>query len=264
MYGVQWNITRHRASPEPKTKMARAIARASQCGSVSESVAHAKYTGAHAGRRKIPITGGAVTRHTMEATVDAVPSQYVGSMIPRVAFQGELGAFSELAIRQQWPNGATPVPRRTFSDAIASVRNGDAEYAVIPVENAIIGAVGVALEALDSAGIKVVERSELRVPIHLCLLAPRGASLAELRTVHSHAVALAQCRIFFARHGWLEPTPHDDTAGAARMVAELGDRTVGAVASEMAAERYSLEIIARHIQDAPANWTRFLVISAST
>ena len=185
-------------------------------------------------------------------------------MIPRVAFQGELGAFSELAIRQQWPNGATPVPRCTFSDAIASVRNGDAEYAVIPVENAIIGAVKVALEALDSAGIKVVERSELRVPIHLCLLAPRGASLAELRTVHSHAVALAQCRIFFARHGWLEPVPHDDTAGAARMVAELGDRTVGAVASEMAAERYSLEIIARHIQDAPANWTRFLVISAST
>ena len=185
-------------------------------------------------------------------------------MIPRVAFQGELGAFSELAIRQQWPNGATPVPCLTFSDAIASVRNGDAEYGVIPVENAIVGAVKVALDALEGAGIRVVERSELRVSIHLCLLAPRGASLAALRNVHSHAVALAQCRIFFARHGWLEPVPHDDTAGAARMVAELGDRAVGAVASEMAAERYGLEIIARHIEDVPANWTRFLVISAST
>ncbi len=185
-------------------------------------------------------------------------------MIPRVAFQGELGAFSELAIRQQWPNGATPVPCRTFPDVIASVRSGAAEYGVIPVENAIVGAVNVALDALRSAGIEVVERSELRVPIHLCLLAPHGASLAELRNVHSHAVALAQCRIFFARHGWLIPAPHDDTAGAARMVAELGDRTVGAVASEMAAERYNLEIIARHIEDVPANWTRFLVISAST
>ena len=185
-------------------------------------------------------------------------------MIPRVAFQGEMGAFSEVAIRQQWPNGATPVPCRTFPDAIASVRSGAAEYGVIPVENAIIGAVKVALDALRSAGIEVVERSELRVPIHLCLLAPRGASLAELRNVHSHAVALAQCRIFFARHGWLEPAPHDDTAGAARMVAELGDRRVGAVAGEMAAERYDLEVIARHIEDVPANWTRFLVISAST
>jgi len=183
-------------------------------------------------------------------------------MNPRVAFQGELGAFSELAIRQQWPTGAVPVPCRTFPDAITAVRQGDANYAVIPVENAIVGAVKVALDALRAAGSEVSERSELRVPIHLCLLAPRGASLAELRNVHSHAVALAQCRIFFARHGWLEPTPHDDTAGAARMVGERGDSTVGAVASEMAAVRYDLEIIARHIEDVPANWTRFLVISA--
>jgi len=196
--------------------------------------------------------------------VGAIPSQYVESMNPRVAFQGELGAFSELAIRQHWPTGAVPLPCRTFPDAIAAVRQGDADYAVIPVENAIVGAVKVALDALRAAGIEVVERSELRVPIHLCLLAPRGASLAELRNVHSHAVALAQCRIFFARHGWLEPAPHDDTAGAARMVAQLGDRTVGAVASEMAAVRYGLEIIARHIEDVPANWTRFLVISASS
>lgn len=185
-------------------------------------------------------------------------------MIPRVAFQGEPGAFSELAIRQQWPEGATPIPCRTFPIALASVRDGHAEYAVIPVENAIVGAVNVALDALRAAGVEVVERSELRVPIHLCLLAPRGASLAGLRDVHSHAVALAQCRIFFARHGWLNPAPHDDTAGAARMVAEHGDRTLGAVASELAAERYDLEIIARHIEDVPANWTRFLVVSAST
>ena len=185
-------------------------------------------------------------------------------MIPRVAFQGELGAFSELAIRQQWPNGAIPVPCVTFPDAIASVRNGEADYGVIPIENAIVGAVRVALDALENDGIGVVQRSELRVPIHLCLLAPPGSSLAELRNVHSHAVALAQCRIFFARHGWLEPAPHNDTAGAARMVAELGDRSIGAVAGDMAAERYGLEIIARHIEDVPANWTRFVVISAST
>jgi prephenate dehydratase len=185
-------------------------------------------------------------------------------MIPRVAFQGELGAFSELAIRQQWPTGAVAVPCRTFPDAISAIRQGSADYAVIPVENAIVGAVTVALDALHEARLEVVTCSELRVPIHLFLLAPRGASLAELRHIHSHAVALAQCRIFFARHGWLEPVPHDDTAGAARMVAELGDRTIGAVAGELAAERYGLEIIARRIEDIPANWTRFLVIAASS
>lgn len=200
----------------------------------------------------------------MEATLGAIPSQYPAAIEPRVAFQGELGAFSELAIRQQWPAGAVPVPCPTFADAISAIRQGRADYAVIPVENAIVGAVTVALDALHAARLEVVTCSELRVPIHLCLLAPRGASLAELRHIHSHAVALAQCRIFFARHGWLEPMPHEDTAGAARMVAEWGDRTIGAVAGEMAAERYGLEIIAHHIEDVPANWTRFLVIGAST
>jgi prephenate dehydratase len=87
--------------------------------------------------------------------------------------------------------------------------------------------------------------------------------LGDVRDVHSHPVALGQCRIFFARHGWLEPKAHDDTAGAARMVAERGDRAVGAVASALAAERYDLAILASHIEDIPVNWTRFVVISAS-
>ena len=194
-------------------------------------------------------------------TTDAISGP--SGMQPRVAFQGELGAFSELAIRQQWPAGATPIPCRTFPDAIACVVHGTADFAVIPVENAIVGTVDVAIRALHDAAGTVVERSELRVPIHLCLLAPFGASLGDVQEVHSHPVALGQCRIFFARHGWLHPIAHDDTAGAARMVAERGDRSVGAVASTMAAERYGLAILAAHIEDIPVNWTRFVVISAS-
>jgi len=182
-------------------------------------------------------------------------------MTPRIAFQGELGAFSELAIRQQWPDGATPVPCRTFPDVITALQTQAADFAVIPVENAIIGPVRVALDALAAAGDRVRTISEVRVSVHLCLMAPHGASLAELREVQSHTVALAQCRIFFARHGWLVPLPHDDTAGAAREVAATNDRTRGAVASAMAAERYGLEIISRNIEDIPANWTRFLVVA---
>ncbi len=181
-------------------------------------------------------------------------------MNPRVAFQGESGAFSELAIRQQWPDGADVIACRTFPDAVAAVLDGRADYAVIPVENAIAGPVRVALDALAAVGDRVVTHSELRVMIHLCVMAAPGAMLADLRRVQSHTMALAQCRIFFARHGWLEPVPHEDTAGAAREVAAARDRTRAAIAGEMAAERYGLEIIMHHVEDVPANWTRFIVI----
>lgn len=193
----------------------------------------------------------------------AAPSIPPNPDAPRVAFQGELGAFSELAIRQHWPDGATAIPCRTFADAIEHVIGHNADFAVLPLENAIAGIVHSAHSALEAVGDRVAQRSELRVPIHLCLMAPPGASLAELRAVRSHPVALAQCRIFFARHGWLEPVPHEDTAGAARDVGARGDLAEGAIAGAAAAVRYGLEIIARHVEDVPANWTRFVVISAS-
>ena len=182
--------------------------------------------------------------------------------LPRVSFQGAPGAFSELAIRHHWAADAVSLPSESFESALAHVVANEADFAVIPIENAIAGKVHTAIAALDAFASKVQQRGEIRVPIHLCLMAPLGATLAELRTVRSHAVALAQCRIFFARHGWLVPEPHADTAGAARDVAEVGDRTIGAVAGEAAAKRYGLDIIARAIEDVPANWTRFVIVSS--
>ncbi|MBL0173394.1 MAG: hypothetical protein IPP90_22435 [Gemmatimonadaceae bacterium] len=180
---------------------------------------------------------------------------------PRVAFQGALGAFSELAIQQQWPDGAVSVPNDTFEGTVQCVLSDNADFAAIPVENAIAGPVHIALEALDTHEAQLVRHGELRVVIHLCLMAPPGASLANLRVIRSHPMALAQCRIFCARHGWLAPEPHADTAGAACDVAAQGDRTIGAVAGESAAQRYGLEILARSIEDVPANWTRFVIVS---
>lgn len=181
--------------------------------------------------------------------------------LPRVAFQGELGAFSEQAIRQQWPSGAEAVPSASFTKAVSRLLDGAADFAIIPVENAIAGPVREGVEALAAAEGRLSTRAEVRMAIHLCLMAPPGATLAGLRTVQSHGIALAQCRIFFARHGWLEPAVHADTAGAAREVAAAHDRTRGAVASALAAERYGLKIIARNIEDIPANFTRFVVVS---
>jgi prephenate dehydratase len=182
--------------------------------------------------------------------------------VPRVAFQGAFGAFSEMAIRQRWPGGAEARPYHTFQGAVDSVLAGDTDFAVLPVENAIAGRVTAALDVLDAAGDRLVRQSDLRVDVRLCLIAPRGATLESVRIVHSHPMALSQCRIFFARHDWLTPAPHEDTAGAAGDVAEWNDVTIGAIASEAAAVRHGLEVVARNIEDMPANWTRFLVVSA--
>lgn len=182
--------------------------------------------------------------------------------IPRVAFQGALGAFSEMAIRQRWPEGADARPYGTFQAAVDSVLSRETDFAVLPVENAIAGRVQAAHDALDAAGDRLVRQSDLRVDVRLCLIAPRGATLHGVRVVHSHPMALAQCRIFFARHDWLTPAPHEDTAGAAADVASWNDVTVGAIASQAAAVRYGLDVIAPNIEDMPANWTRFLIVRA--
>jgi len=190
------------------------------------------------------------------------PSNGGHEPIPRVGFQGTYGAFSEQAIRQAWPDGADARPHRTFSDVIASVLARDVDFAVIPVENAIAGRVATAVDALDAAGDALVRRSDLRINVKLCLMGPVGAKLEDIRTVHSHPMALAQCRIFFARHAWLVPVPHEDTAGAAQDVAAWNDLTIAAIASDAAAVRHGLEVVVRHVEDVPANWTRFLVVSA--
>jgi prephenate dehydratase len=180
---------------------------------------------------------------------------------PRVAFQGILGAFSELAIHQHWPRGATPIPNQYFEDALHCVLTGSAQFAVIPIENAIAGVVYDAVTALDFLRDDLHQHAELEILVQLCLMALPGVTIADLRTVRTHPMALGQCRIFCAQHPWFQAEPHDDTAGAAREVASLGDRTLGAIASEAAARHYGLEILAHSIQDVPANWTRFVVVS---
>ncbi len=192
--------------------------------------------------------------------LDQPPNPVNVPVLPRVAFQGALGAFSELAIQQHWRGEAVVVPAESFDDALGCVTAGVADFAVIPVENAIAGPVHPALTALERADAQIDRIGEVRIDVHLCLMAPAGATLAGLRQIHSHPMALAQCRIFFARHGWLTPVPHADTAGAARDVAERRDLAVGAVAGASAASRYGLEIIARAIEDVPVNWTRFIVV----
>lgn len=182
-------------------------------------------------------------------------------MIRRVAYQGEPGAYSDSAVHQHFGDTAVGVPHGSFPEALQAVVSGDCDRAMIPVENAIAGKVHVALDAMQSTGDALVQTDEHRLVIELCVLGVPGAMLATVQQVWSHPIALAQCRIFTARHPWLEVKPHADTAGAAREVSERADRTLAAIASERAAQRYGLEVLARGVQDVPHNWTRFVVLA---
>ena len=175
----------------------------------------------------------------------------------RIAFHGERGAFSELAIRHWWTATAEPVPCRTFDDVFATLCRGAADAAVLPIENRIVGPVQAARDALARAGDAVRKTGEVTVPVRHALLAVPGATLAGLVAVRSHPVALAQCTRVTAAHGW-RPDASYDTAGAAREVAAAGDPTVAAIAPATAAARYGLVVLADAIQDEPDNWTRFV------
>ena len=175
-----------------------------------------------------------------------------------VAFQGELGAFSEDAVRTWFGTEVEPVPCREFREVGDAVRSGRTSAGLLPVENSLAGTVQAAYDILMEPGLCVV--GEVIRPIRHFLLGLPGAPLEGLRRVISHPVALAQCGGFLSRHPELDAVAIYDTAGAAREVAERRDPTLGAVASFRTAERYGLEVLASDLQDRSDNQTRFLVI----
>lgn len=189
-----------------------------------------------------------------EATVDAHP---------RVAFQGEHGAYSEGAVEAWWGGAAVPVPTRECADVAQAVAAGRVDYGLLPVENTLAGSVVATYDALAATdGVSVV--GEVVLPIHHCVLAPAGATLAALTLVESHPVALAQCQTFLAAHPWIEPRAAYDTAGAARAAAARGDVRAAAIAGRAAARRFGLIVLAADIEDRPDNQTRFLVLARSS
>lgn len=174
-----------------------------------------------------------------------------------VAFQGEAGAYSDIACRAALPGLAT-LPCETFEAAFAAVKEGRAELAMIPVDNTLAGRVADVHHLLPEGDLFVI--GEFFQPVDHCLLGLRGAERGQLRHVHSHIHALPQCRGLIERLG-LIPAVHVDTAGAARQVAQQGDPTHAAIASALAAEIYGLEIIEDGIQDVDHNTTRFLILA---
>ncbi|TIC82225.1 prephenate dehydratase [Nocardioides sp. GY 10113] len=175
----------------------------------------------------------------------------------RIAYQGEPGANSHLVCKQAYPD-AEPVPCASFEAAFAAVTNGEADLAMIPIDNSIAGRVADIHHFLPDSGLHIIGEHFLR--IQFMLMATPGATTETIRTVHSHVHALGQCRKVISDLG-LTPQISGDTAGAAREVAEAKDVTQAAIAPSLAAEIYGLEILREDVEDEDHNTTRFVVLS---
>jgi prephenate dehydratase len=175
----------------------------------------------------------------------------------RIAFQGVLGAYSDLACRAAYP-GAQTLPCPSFEAAMAALRDGQCDLAMLPCENSLAGRVPDIHRMLPDSGLFVVGEHFQRV--EHCLLAPKGARLATLKRAHSHPVALGQV-LRLLKDMNLTPVIEADTAGAAALIAERGGVEDAAIASELAAEIYGLEVLKRNVEDEAHNTTRFYVMA---
>jgi prephenate dehydratase len=178
-------------------------------------------------------------------------------MTRKIVFQGEPGANSHLAVHEAYP-GCEAVPCATFEDAFAAISNGDAELGMIPIENSVAGRVADIHHLMPHSGLHII--AEHFMPVRHQLLAPKGATLADIKTVESHVHALGQCRKIIRKLG-IKPVVAADTAGSAREVAEARDKTRASIATRLAAEIYGLDILAADIEDEDHNTTRFIVLS---
>jgi prephenate dehydratase len=179
------------------------------------------------------------------------------STAKRIAFQGEPGAHSHLAIAEAYPD-CEAVPCATFEDAFAAIAGGEADLGMIPIENSVAGRVADIHHLMPDSGLHIV--AEHFMPVRHQLLGIKGARLEDIKTVESHVHALGQCRKIIRKLG-IKPQVAADTAGSAREIAQAGDKTRAAIASRLAAEIYGLDTLAQDVEDEDHNTTRFIVLS---
>jgi len=176
----------------------------------------------------------------------------------RVAFQGELGAFSQVAAAQLAGNRFTPVPLPAFDAVFAALENGKCDTAVIPIENTLHGSVHENYDLLLRFDSNIQGETFVRI-VHN-VIAPPGVSFQRIRRIYSHPVALNQCRKFFEKHRKIEQVPFYDTAGSVKMIMRDSLRDAGAIASAAAADQYGAVILRKSIEDDPENFTRFFLL----
>ena len=177
----------------------------------------------------------------------------------KIAYQGEPGANSHIACLEVYPD-CEPLPCGTFEDAFQAVKDGEAQLAMIPIDNSVAGRVADIHHLLPRSNLYII--GEHFLPVHHQLMLAPGAELATVRSVHSHVHALGQCRKVIRELG-LKPVVAGDTAGAARELAESRDPARAAIATKLAAEIYGLKIVRENVEDEAHNTTRFVILSPS-
>lgn len=181
-------------------------------------------------------------------------------MNPRVAFQGERGAFSEEGAQVLFHREVETVPCATFELLFSAIKDGRADFALVPLENTLAGHVTRCYDLLYQNNLWI--RAEIVRPIRHCLIGVPGATIEGLKAVQSHPVALAQCEEFFAGVPHVKRTVAEDTAGSVRQVMERGDKSLAAIAGKHAAEVYGARILRANIEDYPENFTRFVLLGS--
>jgi len=177
----------------------------------------------------------------------------------RVAFQGEPGAFSEEAAVRLLGEDVVTLPQQTFDAGFACIAEGGADALLVPIENTLAGSVLRVYDLLLESNLSIA--AETILPVELHLIACPGATLATIRSIESHPMALAQCERLFAEHPAWSRLAVDDTAGSARCVVQSGDPSRAAIAGRRAAARHGGIILTHNIQDHAANFTRFLLLT---
>ena len=178
----------------------------------------------------------------------------------KIAFQGVLGAYSHQACFEAYPE-ANVLPCNSFQAAIDAVSVGNADLAMLPVENSTYGRVADIHQLLPNSGLHIIGEHYVRV--HINLLGLQGSKLSDIKSAMSHTVLLGQCRNYLKEHN-IESITGVDTAGSAEIVSKNQNLNQAALASELAGKIYGLDVLARHIEDESNNTTRFLVMSTYT
>lgn len=191
------------------------------------------------------------------ATTHASSTTTSGKAAALISYQGEPGANSHIACRETYPN-LDPLPCATFEDALGAVKSGEAQFAMIPIENSLAGRVADIHHLLPDSGLYIV--GEHFLPIRFQLMGLPTTKLCDITDIYSHVHALGQCRKIIRKHGFKAHVA-GDTAGAARQVKEWGDRTKAALAPRLAADIYGLDILAEDVEDEKHNTTRFVILA---
>lgn len=178
---------------------------------------------------------------------------------PKVVCFGFEGSYSEEAADKYFENKGDKIYVSAFADAFDILSGGEADYAVLPIENSSAGMIAEVMDLLAEKNLYIT--GEEYVPIRHCLMGVKGAKVSGIKKIYSHEQAILQCPDFIKSINGAECISHRSTALAAKFVAENGDASCAAIASERNAEIYGLEILEKNINSVDCNTTRFVVIS---